>query len=260
MPKVIPRSASPSRIFQAFEDTLSNADISEDAAVKAAVAARLGPLAPAQAKAKADLATDTKAAEAGEDVLLAYDAVSDIKIGSTLDEVWNALGRPASSVEYTLIAGQGKSQWADGDPREQGAKMTILAGRIRQTTAPALQNEKDAWAQAIDDRAVAQTKLSAELKTAEVRLHISKGTARAVADLLQVALVRLKRDLTNLGLTETQIHKIIPAYEAKSVEEGPSGPGGGGSGGAGGTGASGATGTTGGAGPTGPTGGAGPTG
>lgn len=254
MSKVIPRSAGADRIFEDFEATLANAALSEQAEVRAAVTARLGPLAPGVAAAKADVAAHSQAAEAQEDVLLAYDAVRDLGIGSAFDQIWNTLGRPASSVDFTLIAGQGKSQWTDGDPREQGILMTILAARIRKTTAAALQADKDTWAQAIEDRATVQTKLSNSLKAAEAQLTVSKGIARGVADLAQVGLARLKRDLTNLGLSDAQIHRIIPAYVAKPREEEPKGTGGGGSGGTG------PTGPTGGTGPTGTTGGTGPTG
>jgi hypothetical protein len=273
MAKVIPRSAGADRIFEDFETTLANGALSEQAEVRAAVTARLGPLAPGVAAAKADVAAHTLAAETQEDVLLAYDGGSDVAIGSAFDQIWNALGRPASSVDFTLIVGQGKSQWTDGDPREQGILMTILVSRIRTTTAAALQNGKDAWAQAIEDRAAVQTKLANSLKAAEAQLTVSKGIARGVADLAQVALARLKRDLTNLGLSDAQIHRIIPAYVAKPRAEEPKGGGGGGTGGSGGTGPTGPTGGTGptgtgptgptgtgGTGPTGPTGGTGPTG
>jgi hypothetical protein len=89
------------------------------------------------------------------------------------------------------------------------------------------------------------------------QLTVSKGIARGVADLAQVGLARLERDLTNLGLSDAQIHRIIPAYVAKPREEEPKGTGSDGSGGTGGTGP---TGPTGGTGPTGTTGGTGPTG
>jgi hypothetical protein len=93
--------------------------------------------------------------------------------------------------------------------------MTILASRIRKTNAPALQAGKDAWAKRIEDKADPQQKAAAALKDAEVKVGVTRGIARAVADLAQVALTRLKRDLKNLGMTETQIHEIIPDYEPK---------------------------------------------
>jgi hypothetical protein len=37
---------------------------------------------------------------------------------------------------------------------------------------------------------------------------------RTLADGVQVGLVRLKRDLKNLGMTEAQVHEIIPDVPA----------------------------------------------
>ncbi len=90
--------------------------------------------------------------------------------------------------------------------------MATLAARIRQTTAPALQAKKEGWAQRIEAKAAPQEQAAAALKAAEAQLTVAKGILRAVADVVQVALVRLKRDLKNIGLTETQIHDIIPDY------------------------------------------------
>jgi hypothetical protein len=134
---------------------------------------------------------------------------------STLDEAWNALGRPASSIEYTLIAGRGKSQWTDGDPRLQPILMTILAARFRQSTAAVLQAGKEGWAQRVEAKAADQLGAATKLQAAEATLMGATGIARGVADLAQVALARFKRDLTNAGLTEAQIHDIIPSYEPK---------------------------------------------
>ena len=51
------------------------------------------------------------------------------------------------------------------------------------------------------------------MKKAEAKLAVSAGIARGVADLAQVALARLKRDLQNIGQTEAQIHEIIPNHQ-----------------------------------------------
>ncbi|APR77464.1 Hypothetical protein A7982_02811 [Minicystis rosea] len=214
MGKVIPRSASPERIFGDFETSLKNGRRREGEIAKA-TDARLGPLQSAVDKAVDDVASDTKTVDELEETLLAADGVSDLEIGAVLDEAWNALGRPASSVEYGLVAGRGKLQWADGDPREQATLMTILAARFRQSTAFALQAGKEGWAKRIEAKAAPQEAIAAKLKAAEAKRIASTGIARTIADLTQVALVRFKRDLQNLGLTEAQIHEIIPDYEPK---------------------------------------------
>ncbi|MFT3772880.1 MAG: hypothetical protein QM820_46435 [Minicystis sp.] len=215
MGKVLPRSASPERILADFDESLKQARLKEGEVQKAAEA-RLGPLEAGVGKAEDDIEVDKAAVDELDDVLLSLDAASDLEIGAVLDEVWNALGRPASSVEYTLIAGRGKAQWTDGDPRQQPMLMTILASRLRQSTAFALQDGKDGWAKRIEAKATAQQKVATNLQAAEAKLGVSTGIARGVADLVQVALARFKRDLQNLGMTEAQIHDVIPDYEPKA--------------------------------------------
>ncbi len=47
---------------------------------------------------------------------------------------------------------------------------------------------------------------------------------RALADALQVALTRLKRDLKNGGMTEAQIHEIIPDVPSSADSAAAPGP------------------------------------
>ncbi|APR86603.1 Hypothetical protein A7982_11952 [Minicystis rosea] len=214
MGKVIPRSASPERIFADFDESLKRGRL-KGGEVKKTVEARIGPLEAGVAKAAEDVAADKAAVDELDDVLFSLDGGSDLEVGAVLDEVWNVLGRPASSAEYTLIAGRGKAQWTDGDPRKQPLLMTILASRLRQSTAFALQNGKEGWAQRIEAKATPQQQVATKLEAVDAKLSVSTGVARGVADIAQVALVRLKRDFQNIGLTEAQIHEIIPDYEPK---------------------------------------------
>ena len=55
---------------------------------------------------------------------------------------------------------------------------------------------------------------------------MSIAIARTIADIAQVGLVRFKRDLQNVGLTETQIHEIMPDYVPKSKTPPDKKPGG----------------------------------
>lgn len=213
MGNVVPRSAGPDRIFESFDTALQQGAARPE--VKSIVEARLLPLAPTVAQAQADVVKATRTVDEREVLLMARDGSSDREIGAVLDEAWNALGRPASSLEYAMVAGSGKSQWTDGDPAKQHILMAILAGRLRQNTTPALQANKEAWAQRIEAKAVLQEQAAGAFQHAEVQLQVVEGLERAVADLVQVSLVRLKRDLKNAGLTEAQIHEIIPDYVAK---------------------------------------------
>ena len=212
MGSVVPRSAGTERIFEDFDEALDNGR-RRTGVVKETVEARLGPIEVGVNAAKAEHEADKAALDEADKVLVVIDIDSDLEVGAVLDEMWNALGRPASSIEYTLIVGRGKAQWTDGKPAEQPTLMTILASSIRRATAPGLQAGKEGWAQRIDARTALQAPAAEAVKKAETKLAVSTGIARGVADLAQVALARLKRDLQNIGQTEAQIHEIIPNYQ-----------------------------------------------
>jgi hypothetical protein len=162
--------------------------------------------------------TDTAAAlgkaeeveQAAQSVLLATDEVSDNEVGAVLDEIWNELGRPGSSQDYDLIAGSGKARWTNGDPAKQHHLMRILATNITATTAPKLQAKKSAWADRITLKAAAQAEAAKPLEPAEALVLALGARYRALANAAQVGLMRLKRDYKNAGMTEAQIHEIIP--------------------------------------------------
>ena len=214
MGRLIPRTAGPDRIFEDFTETLDQARL-KGGEIKSVVEARLGPMEAGVASAMAEVEAAEKAADDGERALLAVDGASDLEVGAVVDEIWNALGRPASSIELTLIAGRGKSEWTDGDPRQQHLLMAVLADRIRKTSAASLQAGKEGWAQRIEAKATAQEQAASDLVKSEAKVTVSGGIARATANLAQVALTRTKRDLMNAGLTEAQIHAIIPDYQPK---------------------------------------------
>ncbi len=109
MGNVAPRSAGAERIFADYKASRKQGAHKDDA-VKQTVEARLGPLAPGMDAAEAGVAAAALTADDLETKLLAFDGSSDLEIGAVSDEIWNALGRPASSLEYTLIVGNGKAQ------------------------------------------------------------------------------------------------------------------------------------------------------
>lgn len=209
MGKVVTRSASTSRI--------------KEAVLKAITAARArgGEI---QILAESRLAESTSALEANEaqlnqarsndDVLhanlLAKDEQSDLEIAAVCDEIWNALGRPAQSVDYDIIVAGGKKVWTDGDPARQPHLMAVLAGNIRATKHPKLVERREVWATRIEQRAAAQAEAAAPTADAYARVTALNMQRRTLADTAQLALTRLKRDLKNIGMTEAQVHEIIP--------------------------------------------------
>jgi uncharacterized protein YjiS (DUF1127 family) len=88
--------------------------------------------------------------------------------------------------------------------------MGVLAGNIRNTKHPKLAARKEEWAGRIEKKATAQTEAATMADPIHARLTGLTMQRRSVADLAQLALTRFKRDLKNLGMSEAQIHEIIP--------------------------------------------------
>jgi hypothetical protein len=142
--------------------------------------------------------------------LLARDSESDLEIGAVCNEIWNAMGRPSQSIDYNLIVNGGKGVWTDGDPSKQPALMALLAQNIRTSTHPKVAERKEDWAKRIEAKAAAQAEAAQPAESSYARVTFLTMQRRTLADALQVALVRLKRDMKNLGMTEAQVHEIIP--------------------------------------------------
>jgi hypothetical protein len=91
--------------------------------------------------------------------------------------------------------------------------MNALAKNTRATQAAKLQAGKAAWAAGIEAKATAQQAAGDETEDADAAVIALRAQLRGLANLAQVALSRLKRDYKNAGLSETQLHEVIPAYE-----------------------------------------------
>jgi hypothetical protein len=62
----------------------------------------------------------------------------------------------------------------------------------------------------IEQKAAAQSLAAGPAVDSYARITALTTQRRTLADAAQVSLVRFKRDLLNLGMTEAQVHEIIP--------------------------------------------------
>lgn len=206
---VIPRSAGSARIKDAAAKTLTNAR-ARGGEVRSVTEARLGEAVAALESNEQQLIEARSKQDAAHATLLARDEESDLEIAMIGDEVWNVMGRPAQSIDYDLIFAGGKRTWTEGDPAKQAHLMGILASNLRTTTHPKLVGRKEDWAVRIEKRAAAQAEAAAAASPLYARVTALSMQRRTLADLAQVAMTRLKRELKNMGMTEAQVHEIIP--------------------------------------------------
>lgn len=209
MGKVIARTASIRRILEAVMKTLAAAQ-AHGGEVKRLAEARVAPSLTALNENEQALAAAHAADEVLHAALLARDGESDLEIGAVCDEIWNALGRPSRSVDFEMIVNGGKRDWCDGDPALQPELMATLAKNIRGSEHPRLSDKKEAWAARIEQKAAAQALAAKPAVESYARVTALTTQRRTLADAAQVSLVRFKRDLLNLGMTEAQVHEIIP--------------------------------------------------
>jgi hypothetical protein len=205
----VTRSASVARIKDSGEKTMAAATARGGEVLDLAqkhVASILGLLVTCEQQLK-QACTDDDLQHA---TLLARDNESDLEIGAVCNEIWNAMGRPKQSIDYDLIVNGGKSVWTDGDPAKQPALMSLLAQNIRGSQHPKVADKKEDWAKRIEAKAAAQAEAAKPSEASYARVTFLTMQRRTLADALQVALVRLKRDMKNLGMTEAQVHEIIP--------------------------------------------------
>jgi hypothetical protein len=88
--------------------------------------------------------------------------------------------------------------------------MGVLAKIIRGSSHPKLAEKREDWAKRIEAKAAAQAEAAKPPESSYAQVTALSMQRRTLADALQVSLVRYKRDLKNLGMTEAQVHEIIP--------------------------------------------------
>lgn len=209
MGNVISRNAGADRIIDAVVKTLNHA-VARGGQIQTLAEGRLSALHSALVALDQQLSSAMSESDAAHAVLMARDNESDLEVGAVIDEIWNALGRPAQSIDYNLIVGSGKRAWTEGDPAKQPHLMSVLATNIRQTKHASLADKKEAWAVRIEQRAAAQTQAATPVDAFDARVSTLKMQRRTLASSAQVELTRLKRDFKNAGLTEAQVHEVIP--------------------------------------------------
>lgn len=209
MGNMIPRNSSPERIRDAAGKTLIAAK-AHGGVIQTLTETRLAePVAALDANE-----VQLNQARATDDnlhaTLMARDSESDLEIRSVCNEIWNAMGRPSQSTDYDLIVGGGTKAWTEGDPSKQPYLMAVLASNIRNSKHPKLADRKEDWAKRIEVKAAAQAEAARPTEAAFAQVTVLSMQRRTLADAVQLGLTRLKRDFKNNGMTEAQVHEIIP--------------------------------------------------
>jgi len=136
---------------------------------------------------------------------------ADALLNRIYDETWNDVGRPAMDRYLALMYPGGAGYYTDGDTPGQPARMELLAklyDRAIHPKIPAAQAQ--AYAQRIRTGAA---DLQADLNAAAgpaANVALLERVRTALARVAQFELANLKRMFKVDGMTETEIHQIIP--------------------------------------------------
>jgi hypothetical protein len=154
-----------------------------------------------------------EAAEAiGERALLAADVDADHGVGRVRDAMWNAVDRAKGHPAMGYVFPDGVHTYTRGAVETQPVRMQILTSRIETVAAPPgwTAELRKGWVAEIEALRAPLADAAAAFAPLEAARTVAEAAYRAAVRGARAQLAKYKRDLQNLGLTEAQIHAIIP--------------------------------------------------
>lgn len=133
------------------------------------------------------------------------------------DDLWGAVGRPASDATLSLLFPGGTSYYAEGTADEQADRMELLAQLLSAGMHPRLPMEQ-ARAAAKEVRGAAKALRDSvdAARTPRARVRLLERASEVVAQSAQKELSLLRRRLLAEGINEADIEAI---YSGKGVEK-----------------------------------------
>jgi hypothetical protein len=146
---------------------------------------------------------------------------ADDALGKVSDDVWNAVGRPASDPALAILFPGGISYYAEGDTQGQPDRMDVLAQLLTSRIHPKLAAEKAQAAAAEVTEAANSLRAAVDAHRAPAaRLGALERVRTAVARSGQLELSHLKRLYRAASFSESDIHAVIPD-RSKPKKAGP---------------------------------------
>ena len=146
-----------------------------------------------------------------EAALEAVDESADRLLRRIGDDVWNAVGRPFSDPSLDILFPDGADYYADGALEQQPERMELLAELLSSGIHPRLAADKaQAFAAEVREAAGAvRAKLEAAAPE-RARVALLARVQMALARTGQVQLSHLKRLYRAQGMSEAEVHRVIP--------------------------------------------------
>lgn len=227
MGEVISRKAGRDKIIEDLKATQTGA--AARAALPggeawATAEARFGPILQLYAATLAKLAAARSELAPLQVAVNVANDVGDEMVKVISDEIWNQLGRPGNDPLYELLFPGGAGFYVDGNVEEQPAMMNLLAELLESNVLPKLGADAAAKAARIRTAATALEAAVDAAKQPAARLKLADRMLTAAARVGHVELANFKRRLKSDGLSEADIHAVIPdrprSYGVAPVNDG----------------------------------------
>lgn len=225
MGEVIRKSAAVGDIFSDTRTTYTRSMNREGTPFYEAAQAHLAPVLHLIDRIEGDLKS---ANEVYEDLLAALDVVdgkADGVLGLQGDLIWNAIGRRRSDAAFAVLFPNGITGYTEVNPLEQPMWMELLATLLQAGIHPKLPKETAEAAAAEISAAAVELEAAAEAaRKAGIRVKLLEKILQALARVAAMELASMKRALLAKGLTEAEIHEVIPDRpQARKKGPGPVG-------------------------------------
>lgn len=136
---------------------------------------------------------------------------ADATINRVYDDTWNDVGRPANDRYLALMYPGGAGYYTDGDTAGQPARMELLAKLYDRKLHPKLKPEQcSAFAARVREAAAALKQDVDAVTTPAANVALLERVRTALGRTVQFELANLKRSYKIAGMSEAQIHEIIP--------------------------------------------------
>lgn len=136
---------------------------------------------------------------------------SDAVVDRVHDETWNDVGRPAHDRYLTLMYPGGAGYYTDNDLAGQPARMELLAKLYDRALHPKIDREKaQEYAARIREAAAALKEDIDAAALPAANVVLLERVRTSLGRVAQFELANLKRMFKIDGMSETEIHTIIP--------------------------------------------------
>lgn len=135
----------------------------------------------------------------------------DLRLRGQYDDFWNTLGRPGADFHLDVLYPEKAGTQADATFEDQPVDMEVLADLLDEGFHPRLPLDKSKAVAAAVRADAAELEAAVDaMRKPRGRLRQTRKVLGRLAQNVRQGLIRLKRGWLLAGLSEAQIHEVIP--------------------------------------------------